>query len=115
MRDDTRRRLERLLWAERLKKAGLGLGVTALLGAVIAYQNYDLKVTDAQVGGTVTAIDPLVSKPNASGDGETVHVKLDDGRAVTVLALKSRHIKNGDHLEVTEHRHATGRVTHTLK
>jgi hypothetical protein len=81
MREDTRKRLERAIWADRLKKTG---------------------------------IDPMLAS-NGNANGETLHVKLDDGRAINILALKSRHIKNGDHIEVTEHHHATGRVTHTLK
>ena len=114
MRDDTRKRLERAIWTDRLKKAGIGLAVAGAIAAAFAYQNLDMKVTDTQVAGTVTEIDPLVSKTSAA-DGEQLRVKLDDGRLVSVLALKSRHIKNGDHIEISEHHHATGRVTHTLK
>ena len=114
MREDTRKRLERAIWTERLKKAGIGLAVAGAIAAAFAYQSLDMKVTDTQVAGTVTEIDPLVSKTSAT-DGEQLRVKLDDGRLVSVLALKSRHIKNGDHIEISEHHHATGRVTHTLK
>lgn len=114
MREDTRKRLERAIWTERLKKIGIGLAVAGAIGAVFAYQNYDLKVTDTQVAGTVTEIDPLVSKSSAA-EGEQLRIKLDDGRMVSVLALKSRHLKTGDHIQVTEHHHATGRITHTLK
>lgn len=114
MREDTRKRLERAIWTERLKKAGIGVAIAGAIAAVFAYQNFDLNVTDTHVAGTVTEIDPLVSK-TSSAEGEQLRVKLDDGRMVSVLALKSRHIKNGDHIEVTEHHHATGRVTVTLK
>jgi hypothetical protein len=114
MREDTKKRLERAIFIERMKKLGIGLGVLAILGAVIAYQNFDLKVTNTQVAGTVTEIDPLVSKTN-SADGEMVQVKLDSGQLVNVLALKKRNLKVGDHIDVVEHHHATGRVTHTLK
>jgi hypothetical protein len=114
MREDTKKRLERVILIERLKKVGIGLGVLAVLGAVIAYQNFDLKVTNTQVAGTVTEIDPLVSKTN-SADGETVQVKLESGQLVNVLARKVRNLKVGDHIDIVEHHHATGRVTHTLK
>ena len=114
MREDTKKRLERAILIERMKKVGIGLGVLAVLGAVIAYQNFDLQVSNTQVAGTVTEIDPLVSKTNAA-DGETVQVKLDSGQLVNVLTLKSRNFKVGDHIDVVEHHHATGRVTHTLK
>ncbi|MEQ1651613.1 MAG: hypothetical protein ABL897_03905 [Hyphomicrobium sp.] len=114
MREDTKKRLERAIWMERAKKAGIGAAIVGAIALVFAYQSYDLKVTNVQTGGSVTEIDPLVSKTSAA-DGETVRVKLDDGHTVAVLALKSRHIKLGDHLDVTAHHHATGRVTYTLK
>jgi hypothetical protein len=114
MREDTKKRLERAIFIERMKKVGIGLGMVAIMGAVIAYQNFDLRVINTQVGGTVKEIDPLVSKTN-SADGETLQVKLDSGQLVNVLALKSRNIKVGDHIDIMEHHHSTGRITHTLK
>ena len=36
MREDTKKRLERAILIERMKKVGIGLGVLAVLGAVIA-------------------------------------------------------------------------------
>lgn len=114
MREETRKRLDRTLRIEKLKKVGIGLAIVSAIGLVVAYQNLDMKVDDVQVAGTITGVDLLVSKQNAA-DGETLHVKLDDGRSVNVLALKSRQLHAGDHIQVTEHHHATGRVTHSLK
>ncbi|HPG89065.1 MAG TPA: hypothetical protein PLD46_05395 [Hyphomicrobium sp.] len=114
MREDTRKRLDRALRIEQMKKAGVGLAIAAAIGLAVAYQNLDLKVDNIEVAGTITGIDPLISKTNTA-DGETVHVKLDDGRSVNVLAYKSRNLQSGDHIQVTEHHHATGRVTHSLK
>jgi hypothetical protein len=114
MREDTKKRLERAILMERLRKVGIGVAIVTAMGLAFAYQNFDLQVTNKQVAGTVTEIDPLVSKTNAA-DGETVRVKLDEGPLVNVLALKSRNLKVGDRIEVVQHHHATGRVTHTLK
>ena len=114
MREETRKRLDHRLRIEKLKKVGIGLAIVAAIGLAFGYENLDLKVENIEVAGTITGIDPLVSKQN-SGDGETVHVKLDNGQSVNVLALKSRQLHTGDHIQITEHRHATGRVTHTLK
>ena len=114
MREDTKKRLERAILIERLKKAGIGLAIIAAMGLAFAYENFDLQVTNMQVAGTISALDPLVSKTNGV-DGETVRVTLDDGQFVSVLALKSRNLKVGDKLDVTRHHHATGRVTYTLK
>lgn len=114
MREETRARLERQLWMERAKKAGIGLAIAGAIGLVFAYQNLDLSETAVKVSGTIVEIDPLVSKTSAA-DGESVQVKLETGRLVTVLAQKSRALKAGDKLEITEHRHGSGRVTYTLK
>ena len=37
------------------------------------------------------------------------------GRRVNVMALKKTDPHVGDHIEITEHRHHTGRVTYTWK
>ena len=114
MREDTKKRLERAIWMERAKMAGIGVAIAAAIGLAFTFESLDLKVTNTRVGGTVTEIDPLVSKTNGA-TGETLRVKLDGGRTISVLALKSRNLKVGDSIDVVEHHHATGRVTHTLK
>jgi hypothetical protein len=107
-------RLERALWMDRAKKVGIGLGVLAAIGLAFGYETLDLKVENKDVGGTITDIEPLVSKQDAA-DGENVIVRLQDGQLVRVLAYKSRNLKIGDQIQIVEHHHATGRVTHTLK
>lgn len=118
MSEETRRRLNRALWTDRLKKAGIGVAILAAIAAVIAYQNLDLAVDNKQVAGVIETIEPLVA-PNTvtatQGPGVTVGVKLDDGRHVRVIAYKSRNPYVGEHIEIVEHHHHTGRVTHTLK
>lgn len=116
MRDDTRRRLNQAIWTERLKKAGIGLAILAAIGAIMVYQTYDLSETKIQVGGTVTAFEPLVTKSvTAATDGVKAEVRLDSGQIITIMALKSRGLKIGDHIEVTAHQHGSGRVTHSFK
>jgi hypothetical protein len=115
VRDDVRRRLDRAIWLERAKYIGIALGVLATIGLAFGYETLDLKVDNKQVPGKVTDIEPLVSKSSAAAEGENVIVQLDHGPLVRVLAYKSRHLKIGDEIQVMEHHHATGRVTHTLK
>jgi hypothetical protein len=114
MREETRKRLERALWIDRAKKGGIALAVVAAIGLAFAYEQLDLTVENKNIGGTITDIEPLVSKQDAA-DGENVIVRLVDGQLVRVLAYKSRNLKVGDKIDVVEHHHATGRVTHTLK
>lgn len=114
MREETRKRLERALWVDRAKKLGIALAIVAAIGAAFGYETLDMAVSDTNVEGTVTDIEPLVSKQN-SADGENVVVRLAGGPLIRVLAYKSRGLKVGDHIQVVEHHHATGRVTHTLR
>jgi hypothetical protein len=115
LRDETRRRLNRALWLDRAKYAAIGLGIIAAIGLVFGYETLDLKVDNTEVEGTVREIEPLVAKGNSAAKGENVIVKLDHGPLIRILADKSRGLKIGDKIEVVEHHHATGRVTHSLK
>lgn len=114
MREETRRKLNQAIWRERLKMVAIGLAIVGAIAAAMFYETLDLKVTDSAVSGTVETIDPLVSKTSAA-TGVNVEVKLESGQLVRVLALKSRELKVGDHIDVVAHHHGTGRVTHTLK
>jgi hypothetical protein len=116
MRDDTRKRLNQAIWRERLKKAGIGLAIVAAIGAIMVYQTYDLTETKTQVGGTIAAFDPLITKSiSAATEGVKAEVRLDSGQTVSIMALKSRGLKIGDHIDITAHHHGSGRVTYSLK
>lgn len=118
MSEETRRRLNRALWMERAKMAGIGLAILAAIGVFMAYQSLDLAIDNKQVAGVIETIDPLVAPNTATasqGPGVTLGVKLDDGRHVRVIAYKTRDPKLGQHIEIVEHHHGTGRVTHSLK
>ena len=118
MSEDTRRRLNRAIWIDRAKKAGIGVGLLALIGLFALYQNFDMAVDNTHVAGVVETVDPLVA-PASSGtstaQGLTVGVKLDDGRHVRIVAKKDRDPHVGERIDVVEHHHHTGRVTHSLK
>ncbi len=114
MREETRKRLDRAIFMERAKFAGLVVAGIALIAGVFGFETLDLEVTDKRVPGSVEGISPLVSKTNAA-DGVNIDVKLDDGRLVRVVAQKQHEPHVGDRIEVTEHHHATGRVTHTFR
>ncbi len=91
-----------------------GSAILSAIGLAFGYETLDLKVDDKEVAGVVRDIEPLVAKKVAA-NGENVIVKLDGGPVIRILAYKSRGIKIGDKIEVMEHHHATGRMTHTLK
>jgi hypothetical protein len=114
LRDETRRRLNRAIWLERAKYIGIGLGILSAIGVAFGYETLDLKVDDKEVVGVVRDIEPLAAK-KMTATGENVIVKLDGGPVIRILAYKSRGLKIGDKIEVMEHHHATGRITHSLK
>lgn len=116
MREDTRKKLNRMLWLERAKYAGFALLGVIAIGLAFGYETLDLKVTDTRVAGVVEAIDPLLSKSaGATAAGVNVGVALENGQHVRVIAERQHAPEMGSRIEITEHRHATGRVTHTFK
>jgi hypothetical protein len=116
MREETRRKLERAIWRERLKKIAIGVAALALIGAYFVYEDYDARIDNVRVPATVVAIAPL-NTPNTKmvEAGLSVDVALDTGRRVNVMVLKTTDPHIGDHVEITEHRHRTGRVTYSWK
>ena len=116
MRDETKRRLERQLLLERLKWVGAGLTVLACLAAGLWFTGLDAAVETIPVAGVIQSVGPLNSTTTqAIETGLAVDVKLDDGRVVHVMALKTRDPHVGDHVQITEHIHGTGRVTFSWK
>ena len=116
MREETRRKLERALWIQRGKKIGIGLGVAAVLGLLFLYEDYDAHVENVRVPGTVVSIGPLnTTNTQAIENGLSVDVALENGHRVNVMVLKTTNPKVGDHVQITEHRHHTGRMTYSWK
>lgn len=116
MRDETRRRLERRLWLDRLKWMAAGFGIMACVVGGLWLTGLDATVEAHRVAGVVESVGPLVgTTTQAIEDGLAVDVKLDDGRLVHVMARKTTDPHVGDHVEVVEHVHGTGRVTFTWK
>ncbi len=116
MRAETKRKLERALWRQRGKKAGIAAGVLALIGLFFVYDDFDAHVDNVRVPATVVAIGPLnTTNTQAIENGLSVDVALENGHRVKVMVLKTRDPHVGDHVQITEHRHHTGRVTYSWK
>jgi hypothetical protein len=113
MREETRQRLNRAIRRDRLKKIAAFAGIAAALAGGFVLIDFDAHVENRRIAGTVEHIGALNSKNAASA--VSVDVKLDDGRHVTVIALKTTDPHVGDHVTVSEHRHRTGRVTFTWR
>ena len=116
MRAETKRKLEMALWRERAKKIGIGLGVAAAIGLFFIYEDYDAHVENVRVPGTVVSIGPLnTTNTQAIENGLSVDVALENGHRVNVMVLKSTNPHVGDHVQITEHRHRTGRMNYSWK
>lgn len=116
MREETKRRLERQLWLQRAKWVGAGVAVMAAMAAGFWATGLDATVETHNVAGVVEAVGPLVTKSTkAIEEGLSVDVKLDSGRLVHVMTYKKTDPHVGDHVEVAEHVHGTGRVTYSWK
>jgi hypothetical protein len=116
MREETRKRLERTLWMQRLKWIGAGVGVLIFMAAGFWYTGLDASVETRHVPGVVQSIGPLNGGSTKSiEEGLAVDVKLDDGRLAHVLVLKTSDPHVGAHVEIAEHIHGTGRVTFSWK
>jgi hypothetical protein len=116
MREETRRKLERALWIDRAKKAGIGIAALAAIGLFFLYEDYDSHVDNMRVPGTVVSVGPLnTTNTQAIENGLSVDVALENGRRVTVWVLKKTDPHVGDHVQITEHRHRTGRVNYSWK
>ena len=113
MRDEVRRKLDRLLLMQRLKRGAIAVAAGALLGGLFLLTDLDAKVVDRPVAGKVEA----VSIPNLANATKAVAVEvlLDDGRHAKVLVQKEHEPHVGDRVKIVEHKHATGRVTFTWR
>ena len=116
MREETRRRLERMLWLRRLKWAAAGTVGLTVLALFFLLPDLDTHVQNRRIPGVISNVGPLNgTSTKATAEGLAVDIKLDDGRMAHVMTLKTTEPHVGDHVEITEHRHGTGRVTFTWK
>jgi hypothetical protein len=116
MRSETKSKLDRMLFMRRLQWGAAGVAVLAAVGAVLYVSGLDATVVDKRVAGVVENVGAY-NGTNSMGimNGQAVDVRLDDGRQVHVLVLKTSHPTVGERVEVTEHHHGTGRTTYSWK
>lgn len=116
MRDETRKKLERQLWLQKAKWVGSGLAIAGIAAFGMWFTGLDASVETRHVAGVIQTVGPMTgSSTLAIEQGLAVDVKLDDGRLVHVMALKTTNPHPGDHVEIAEHVHGTGRTTFSWK
>lgn len=116
MRDETKRKLERQLWRDRVKWLGGALGVAVFALGGLWAMGLDATVETHQLAGVVETVGPVVGRSiRANEEGLSVDVKLGDGRLVHIMALKKTDPHVGDRVQIAEHVHGTGRVTYSWR
>lgn len=113
IREETRRKLDRLLFMQRLKWAAAALAGVAVIVGFFVLVDLDAKVENHPVAGRVEHVG-IASLKNAT-QAVTVDVELEDGRHARVIASKEHEPHVGDRVSIMEHKHATGRVTFTWR
>ncbi|MCB1527678.1 MAG: hypothetical protein KDJ45_08255 [Hyphomicrobiaceae bacterium] len=113
MRYELRQELDRAIRVRRLRMAAIAIAVLGLVASGFALIDVESHETRIRLGGTIDDVHNFAGK--GAMDGLEVGVKLEDGRHIRVLSLKSRHPQVGDLIEITEHRHPSGRTVFTLR
>lgn len=116
MRTETKSKLDRLLFMRKVKWTAAGVGLAILIGGGLYLSGLDATVQERRLTGVIQKIGPY-NGTNTQGvqNGLAVDVKLDDGRDAHVLVLKQTAPEIGQHVEVTEHHHGSGRNTYSWK
>lgn len=113
MREETKRRLERAILLQRAKWAAIGLAICVGMAGVFTFISADHAVVDARVPATVMSVRPLPTKNTQAG--LLVDVTLEGGKILELTVNQITDPQVGQKVEITEHRHATGRKTYSWK
>lgn len=114
MREETRKRLERVLFVRRLKWGAAAVAVAVLIVGGFYWKGLDISVVQTRtVEGTVVSVEP---PPGKLGSAVTqtnfqIDIKLDDARVAHLLIERDKAPKLGEHVKVADHVHGSGRHT----
>jgi len=111
--EETLRKLDRLLFMQRLKWAAAAIAAIAVVIGFFMLIGLDAEVEDHKVAGRVEHIG--IPSLKTATQAVTVDVTLEDGRHARVVASKEHEPHVGDRVRIVEHKHATGRVTFTWR
>jgi hypothetical protein len=116
MRSETREKIDRAIRLQRLKYVAMGCGAAAVLSALMWFTGRDAIVENKRVSGVITELEaPAGMSTQVVEPSVYASIKLDDGRKARVLVMKSTNPAVGNHIEIAEHVHGTGRSTYSWK
>jgi hypothetical protein len=113
--EENARRLNALVWRDRLKRivplVALGAVIVAVLTWLLLWQ---VSKSDATVDVTSHQATVLGIKHAGTRGAAILHVHLDDGREVDAVSGMRVDPQPGAHVVVNEARHSSGRVTYDV-
>ena len=113
--DDKARRLTRLVWRDRARRAlPLVVAAVVLLGAVAYFTELSVDRIDGTVGVQVHSGTVVGVKRGVAARGMIVVVHLGDGRDVDAFSASRLTPQAGEHVVVNEARHVSGRYTYDI-
>lgn len=118
MRDETRRRLDRALLAQKLKWAGLGVVAATALLSLFYIENLDNTVSSTRVvEATVVHVGPLTGQYKAAFAERNlqVEVKFDGVHVAHLIAPRTSAPEVGDRVLIADQTHGTGRHTYSWR
>lgn len=116
MTPEQKRKLERMIWMQRLKVLVPSVAVVLVLGGVYAWvmaekiARVDAVTQTHVVAGTVEGTPRITGRRGAF----QVHVRLQDGNEVDVSSRLPQPPHNGEHVELRASDHESGRITYAL-
>lgn len=116
MTPEQKRKLERMIWMQRLKVLVPSVALVLLLGGVYVwvmaekFSQVDVTTRTHLVAGTVTETPRLTGRRG----GFLVHVRLPDGEEVDAASRLPQPPHAGEHVELRAASHKSGRVTYAL-
>ena len=106
-------KIDREIRRQRMKVAGIGLGLAAAVATLAILVSLDTAVTTRRVPGKVARVEQSAAKTGQNA--LLVDIDLDGGGHAQVLVKKDTDPKTGDKVEITEHKSALGRVNYSWK
>lgn len=111
MSDEVKKRLDRILWQDRLKKCGLAFALLGVFALLMGYRisHEDSVMTHIRLAGVVSQ-----AKPMGQRKSYNLTIRLNDGRTVHAISSKGFALPKGTQVEVDEAVFASGRNAYKL-
>jgi hypothetical protein len=111
VKEEAKRRLDRMILMQRLKYVAIGGAVLLALGAFAVFEAWEADRHVDKVTGMIEVHGTVGSSQRAfnRNGGFTMHVQLDDGSWVNASSMLGNIPYDGEKLTLKEYTHASGR------